>query len=214
VKLFFLLLFGTLISTQSLYADEQIFEGTKSPHGLCIEQVTPGGLIRFFDPLHHKTLGDIFPHGETDWVNIGFECSWSPEEDKVAVLFSYGTKLNDILLYEKSHGVFKEVKFDLPESAAVYKQIHKKSYKLEFSEGVSDNALGPWIDDDTIDLISGDTKDVYNKDFGWIGTSSLLVVLRVRIQNEKATTLTQKLIGPLSEAKRDAFFDKWGDNYQ
>jgi hypothetical protein len=207
-----LLLFGTCASTQSLYADEQIFEGTKSPHGLCIAQFIPEdmGSIKFFDSLHHKTYGNVFTPDEFGRSNIDLVCSWSPKEDKVAVLFYYGTKLSYINLYEKFHGVFKEVKFDLPEPAAVYKQVHNKNYRLEFASDASSNAVGPWFDDnDTVKLVSGVE---YDEDDG--STELLLVVLEVRVRDGGATILKQKMVGPLSEAQYNTFIDKWGDKYQ
>jgi hypothetical protein len=210
MKMLLLLLLGIGTGAQSLYADAHVFERTQSPHGLCIAQFSPEdmGSIKFFDSSRHKTYGNVFTPNEFGISNIDLVCSWNLKEDRAAVLVYYGTKLSCINLYEKVHDVFKQVKFELPEADTVYKQVHKKPYRLEFSSGGSINAVGPWTND-IVKLVSGDEHDK-----GDGSTEALLIVLEVRVRDGKSTILKQKLLNPLSETESQAFFEKWGDKYQ
>jgi hypothetical protein len=198
-------------------APDQQVEGTMSPQGLCIIHVsTPkSDAYRFWNTKLKKYAGSVLPPDQDDLSNLQFVADWNPKGTRLALLYYYSTKLSDFYLYTTSaDGMVNRADFKCPDSSDVYANVKGHTWSLSQSSGESCNSLGPWTDDNTVRLICGDSKDVYDKQNQNLGTLTLLVTFKVHFMDYSTKVSDEKLIGPFSDADRDTFLKQWGDQYQ
>jgi len=187
----------------------EILKDTASPDGIvCIALVSSVDreAYKFLNTKTHKTLGDVFTPDWEERSNIIINAKWNKSGNKVAVLASYGTKLSAMFLFGRlPNGKFKKIIFDYPDPLDVYKTLKGKPFSLADSGGCDVNQLGKWIDEDSINMISGISFDSYDNK----GDSDLLVSFKATVHGANAVLSNIKLLGPFSDKKYDRVIKKW-----
>ena len=80
----------------------------------------------------------------------------------------------------------------------------EKPYRTAVT-GYDENLLGPWLDENTVCLASGNASQM--KDINHY--IHIFATFKVRIKANTATISDIRLVGPLSDSKRDDFLMKW-----
>ncbi len=135
--------------------------------------------------------------------------SWNRSGSKVALVLFYGTKLSELLLFAKnSKGIFEAVELAEPDPVDLY---HRRTNKTipQPGDGFSVNAVGPWLDENTVSLVSGEAKQTANPD----QYTYIFAPFKAHIEGKNAKISEIHLIGPLSDKEGRGFERKWGDRY-
>ena len=146
------------------------------------------------ETAHHRQLGSVIPlsqeskDGQVAISNIDIqEIRWTKDESKVAFVLYYGTKLGELLICQRdAKGKYKLVDFHYPDALEFYKHTFPKYRNLDNNGGNDEFHAGHWINNDTINLISGEAADVEKKDDSHV-TYHFLVGFKVTISSEKAS---------------------------
>jgi hypothetical protein len=153
-----------------------------------------------------KKLGFVLPPDE-DISNVAVGASWNLNSSKVALVLFYGTKLSTLLLFSKADdGAFHQVRLRQLDPSAFYRQRTGKTIPQE-GDGYSENAVGPWLDENTVALISGEAKQTEQPD----QYLHLLVTFRAHLVGKRAVLSHLKLHGPLSNAQSSRFLKRFGN---
>ena len=184
----------------------------KAPAGesdlAIVKEKSDGGKYFFVDTRTGKRLGDVLPPDFRDTRVNGIETSWSPDGSKVAVLVSYGTKLNGVILYSLSGDrKMRLVDFSGIDPIKIYDKRNPEkhfSHLAEQAPGYDENALGDWIANDTVKIVQGVAKEDENGT-----TTNFLVVLEVRIIGDRSRIVKLSPVGVLSEEQAKRFLNAW-----
>lgn len=127
----------------------------------------------------------------------------------VALLVFYGTKLSELLLYHRGDSdLFSEIALRPPDPVALYRRRTGKTIPQP-GDGGSVNAVGPWLDDDTVALVSGEAKQTKDpNEYCYV-----FARFRAHIHGRSARIFHVHLIGPLSYARSERFEKHWGQRY-
>ena len=183
---------------------------TRGASGLAIVKTKNDGSDYFFvDTKTNERLGDVLK--DLGGASIqDLQASWSPDGRKVAVLISYGTRLNTILVYSlnDSHKM-KSVQLPNIDPVGIYDKRDPDKHLLreaEQSAGYSENALGGWMTNDSLRIIRGEAvigsqDDEHTKHF--------LIVLEVKVVGDRGRIQSESLPGVLSNDQAATFLSKW-----
>jgi hypothetical protein len=177
---------------------------------LAIVRTKKDGTDFFFvDTKTNERLGDVLKDLNGARVQ-DIKASWSPDGRKVAVLISYGTRLNAILVYALGNG-HKMKRVHLPDidPVGIYHKHNPDKHFLrqaEQSGGYSENALGGWITNDSLRMVRGDAL-IGSK--GDEDTKHFLIVLEVEIVGDRGRIVSESLSGVLSNEQAATFLSKW-----
>ena len=191
------------VLTHTLSPDKQV--------AIMRERAEAGDLDYYFvQQSGGKKLGFVLPpETRHELSNVSFVTSWNRSSSKVATLLFYGTKLSGLLLHSKdSTGQFQPVELDEPDAVDLYQKRTRKKLP-EGGSGASENAVGPWLDDITVRLVTGGTRPVNQSG----DNVHVYVTFVARIQNGQATLTDVHLKGPLSDRASARFIKKWGRRY-
>ena len=154
-----LALFLALISFNGAVADVNLRE-TLSPDGkVGIQGI--GSDLFLIDAATNKKLAPLFPPNQQGQIsNVSIEVSWSPDSRKVAILASYGNKLEEFLIYSVGKEVVHPIRFDEPDLYKIFKG------KLNQGDaGDEENSLDQWTDNNTLLLSYGEADNEGTKHF-------------------------------------------------
>lgn len=176
-----------------------------------IEERGDSGETNYFirDQATGKNVGYILPPGD-EFRNVALVASWNHSRSKVAILEFYGTKQSCLLLFARgSDGVFKKIPLGSPDPEKLL--IEQRNINIPRpGDGHDSNAVGPWIDDNTVSLVAGEgiqteqSSDEYTYVFA---------TFTAHVGTKRAKVSQVRLIGPLDDEDGDAFIKKWGDQY-
>jgi len=210
-KLLALVIFAALSGL--LYADDGLLSATVGPSGIGVSEVDgpENRSFKFVDAKTHHILGDL---GLDDLSNVSVYASWNKSGTRVAILVYYGTKLSELCIYEvEANQKIRQVKFDQPDPIAVYEATSKSKFRYANNTGSDSSDIGAWKNDNTVELVSGATKEIDDKDSTLTGTVSLFVAFEVHVQDAKIQVSIGKLTGPIQDNengdKGDAFLENW-----
>ena len=166
----------------------------------------------FEESSSHKKLGAVLPssqRGRDGVSKVDIVTSWNRDGSNVALLVFYGEKLNELLIDTRDGaGRFQPVDLQEPDAEAVYRQ--RTGHGLpEGGDGFSENAVGPWLDTDTVRLVSGASRQTTTPD----EYIHVFVTFTARIQGRRAAIFESRFTGPLSNTASDRFEQKWGKRY-
>lgn len=164
----------------------------------------------FVRRLDNKQLGFVLPSEQRNEIsNVAIVASWSPRNTRVALLVFYGTKLSELLVFRRADdGRFVPVNLLVPDPITLYRK-HAGKTLPQPGDGYSENGVGPWLDEDTVLLLSGEAKQTEDLDEYF----HLLVTFRTHVIGKRAGTSHLKLIGPLTNIQSEKFLKKWGNKY-
>lgn len=158
-------------------------------------------IFYLLDLQTNKRLATIASTADGRSYSFGV-ASWNADSSKVALLIYYH-KLSYVTVFaKKNKNSFRKIHFIPPDPERFY-----PSLKNNNASGASANALGPWLNNHRVSLISGDEKFLDQTN------TSFLVSYEVSIKGFTAKILKPKAIGELSGQKADEFIKKWGDGY-
>jgi hypothetical protein len=195
-------------------AEQHVLAGTQSPDkktAIVEEQTDDGDRDYYFvQNSNHKKLGYVLPADQRGQVsNVAIVASWNAKSSKVALLVFYGTKLNELLLFSKdASGQFQSVALQEPDAEAIYRKRTGGTIPMP-GDGYSENAVGPWLDDKTVCMVSGEAKQTENPDL----YTHLLVIFKASVKDKRAVISDLQLKGPLSDEASTEFQKKWGTRY-
>lgn len=195
-------------------AEKRVLPGTSSPDkrtAIMEKSDDEGRDYYFVAQPSGKRLGDVLPPAQRGQVsNVSIITSWNRDSSKVALLVFYGTKLNELLLYSKDKaGQFQHVTLRKPEPEAIYQaQAHRALPQP--GDGYNENAVGPWLDDNTVLLIAGEAKQTTQPEDQY---DHWLVTFKAHVQSTHATVSDLQLKGPLSNEADAKFTKQWGERY-
>lgn len=137
--------------------------------------------------------------------NVEFTASWNKTETLVALLNTYGRRLDAVRIFKREEDRFEEIVFTPPEPWKVWKNHYL--VKTNTTGGDMD-ALGPWISDDTVSLVVALQRDKENS-----GSVIFLLTYEAEIRDSAANVINVKQVGALSDSEAADFFRKWGRQY-
>jgi hypothetical protein len=124
-----------------------------------------------------KKLSPIFPSQQQGQVsNVKLVAKWSADSGALGIRASYGTRLNEILMFSVTGESAKLLKMEEPD----LRHIFAGKVKDENAVGFDENVLGSWSSNDTLTVVFGFAK-VYDKD-----TLHYLVPATIEIKNDIA----------------------------
>jgi hypothetical protein len=160
----------------------------------------------FEDQPSRKKLGFVLaPEQRNELSNVIICASWNRSSTKVALLLNYGTKLSELLLFRKADdGKLHQVEMVEPDPSALYRKYTGKTIPQP-GDGYSENDVGPWNDENTVSLVSGEAIQTEDPD----RYTHLLATYRAHVSGSHAEISNLKLLGPLSDAQSENFFKRW-----
>jgi hypothetical protein len=216
----FAMVFATVAANA---AEERVLPATVSPDkqfAIVEVRVVDGQRDYYF--VHQpsrKRLGFVLPREQRHEIsNVAIVASWNKSSAKVALLLFYGTKLSELLLHSRGpDGTFQQVELPSPDPLEVYRKRTGKTIAQQ-GDGFSENAVGPWLDEETVMLLSGEAKQILppdseTEDVPLDQYTHVLVTFRARIRGRSATISDLRLVGPLTNAASEAFQKRWGEHY-
>jgi hypothetical protein len=111
--------------------------------------------------------------------NVDFECSWSPDGARLAVVMGYGTRGSSFTVYERDKsGAFRPVAWNKPNPRSYYKNIPDDAAEMY--------SIRKWLNGKTLSAVIGmyDISDVQN-----YFLDCQLVIERGVVKNQKITRL-------------------------
>ena len=195
-------------------AEQQVLPGTLSPDKkvAILEETNDSGRDYYFVQMPgEKKIGLVLPADQRGQIsNVNIVASWNADSTKLALLVFYGTKLSELLLASKdASGQFQPIELHEPDAAAIYKQRTRHPIP-ESGDGSSDNAVGPWLDKDTVCLISGESKQAGGSSDHY---NHFYVTFKARVRGRRSTVSDVRLKGPLTDEASEQFEKKWGTRY-
>jgi hypothetical protein len=173
-----------------------------------VKEKGDGGNYFFVNTRTGERLADVLPPDFRDTRVNGIETSWSPDGSKVAVLVSYGTKLNGVLLFSLSGDrKMRLVNFSGIDPIKIYDERNPEKHFSRLADqapGYDENAVGDWIANDTVKIVQGVAKEDENGT-----TTNFLVVLEVKIVGDRSRIVKLSPVGVLSEGQARRFLNKW-----
>jgi hypothetical protein len=218
------LIITPLLCAASCYADEErVLPGTASPNKqfAILESRAANGQrdYYFVHQPSRKRLGFVLPPAQRGVIsNVAIVASWNTSSAKVALLVFYGTKLSELLLHNRaSDGTFQQVEFREPDPLVLYRQRTGKTIPQP-GDGYSENAVGPWVGEDTVMLVAGEAKQIVpaeseTEDASLGEYRHVFVTFRARVRGRRAKMSDLRLIGPLTNATAEDFQKHWGEHY-
>ena len=201
-----------LVSLSCHGAEQKVFAGTLSPdkHVVIIEERSgPDQDYYFARASDHRRLGGVLPDDQQEISNVGIVASWNARSTKVAVLLFHGTKHSELLLFTKDDaGQFQAVLWRQPDAEAVY-QRRTGRHLPRPGDGHDEDAVGPWEDENTVRLVSGQCAQTKDMD----RYIHLLTTFKATVRDRRATVSTLRLQGPFSDRAADHFRRLWGSRY-
>ncbi len=192
--------------------EERILSTSPNKQIVIVEKRSDGGEIDYYfiERSSRKKLGFVLPQEQRHQIsNVAVVASWNKSSANVALVVFYGTKLSELLLFRRTgDGLFHDVPLNEPDPIALYNEKTGKTLPQP-GDGGSENAVGPWLDDHTVALITGEAKQTEQLD----QYLHLFVTFHARITNTRAQLSHIELVGPLSNAKSERFLKRWGEQY-
>ena len=192
----------------SQYTDV-VSKATSGATGLAIVKIKKNGTDYFFvDTKSNERLGDLLKDAGGATIQ-GIQASWSPDGHKVAILVSYGTRLNNVLVYPLGNS-HKMERVQLPniDPVAIYDKRDPDKHFLrqaEQSAGYSENAINGWMTNDTLRIVRGDVVIDPEHEH----TRHFLIVLELKIVENRAQIKNQSLAGVFSTEQAEKFLRSW-----
>jgi hypothetical protein len=199
---------ASLISHQICSAQDRILPETHSPNKVIsiVERKTPSGVdYIFYDQKLKAVMGDVLPSFLHDATVNSVTSSWSPDSEKVAVLISYGTKLNGVFLYRIEGATMRLINFPEIDPVSIYEKATRKKFP-EDTPGYSENQIGPWLDANAVRIVLADAKEFET------GTLHFVVIAELRLAGTKAKINRLNRVGILSDEESARFFSTWMRN--
>ena len=208
------LIFGVLWTNvcNAAKTTKTMVAGSMSPdRGIVIveERDADGERYYFFRDLRsRKKIGYVLPP-KRESTNVAIVTSWNRRSSKVALLLFYGTKLSMLRLFTRdSEGTMQSVEWEVPEALKIYQERTVHTIP-QVGDGHDVNAVGPWLDDDTVALVSGSDKQTEDPN----EYMHVYVTFRARIRGTRAEISQLKLVGPFGNAGHERFVRNWGPLY-
>lgn len=206
MKTYFAVLVLVTSAIEVGHAADSLLPNTISPNNkVAITQRTVAGRrdYVFIETKTGKRLGQVLPTELSEARDVEIEANWSPSGSKVALLISYGTKLNGIFLYSQDQdGSIRRVNFPDLDPIAVYEVGRGIHFPRDIS-GYEENAIGSWLNDQVVCVIRGNAKE-YEE-----GTKHFLVKLEIKMSRDRGSIVARRKIGILSDEQNAAFFKRW-----
>jgi hypothetical protein len=180
-------------------------EPKTSPDGrMAIAKGDKAGQFFFVDLKSGHKLGHAIPDHLWKLKDVEIEtCHWSTDSSKVALVFSYGTKLMATAIYAiASDGTFHDI--DLP-TFRPREEVQRRTGK-KFSEeapGYDEDATGGWSRDGRIQVLYGEAKE-YER-----GTEHFFVVVVLHVLGSQAKVEKVAAVGPMPDDQGLRFYEKW-----
>lgn len=201
--------------TVSSHAGEQhVLARTKSPDKriMIVEERADNGDrdYYFVQQPGGRKLGFVLPTDQRHEISkVSIVTSWNHSSSKVALLVFFGTKASELLLHSKDgDGQFQQIALQQPDAVAMYWQRTHRTIPQP-GDGYSENAVGPWLDENTVQLVSGEAKQTKQQD----EYTHVFVTFEARIQAGRATISNLQLKGPFSSDASKGFVRKWGRHF-
>ena len=174
----------------------QIVPETTAPNGqVAIERRQDSNRVDFlfFDTGSRQGLGSVLPARLVGLQEVQIETRWLPDASKVAVLLSYGTKLNTVMFYARQRsGSFRTLETPDIDPIAFYELKQKRRFPRD-EPGYDENALGRWINNDKFLFVRGTAKEYE------VGTRHFLLLIEVQVTSRAATITNRTPLGVLSD---------------
>jgi hypothetical protein len=200
-----------LLHTSASYAQQpELLAGTMSPDkkvALAKEGPEFGEKnFYFLNTATGEKLGRIFS-GELNPENPSFVASWNPSSSKVAVLVYFGVRSSRIELFRlNAQRYLERVKFSAPDPLSMYGKPDLKKLAEEHVKA-SENSLGPWINNDSVRLVSGVMIDQGDDTFRHLFIT-FTATLRQNVEIAHA-----QIQGPYTDREAREFLERWGSKY-
>jgi hypothetical protein len=160
--------------------------------------------VYFADAANGAPLGWIIRPEDAGMSNLRIETRWNASSSKVAMLVSWGTKITNLELYKKNpSGQFVPVKFEQPDVVAMFRERRNNSIFVSDSPTAPEGAIGPWKDENTIKLLTGEA--LVRKDNSIV---HVYASFEVRIE-DRGTVGNVRLYGPFDEKEAEDFIQAW-----
>jgi len=217
-------IFAILFATVALHAaEERVLSGTTSPNKeiVVVEVLAADGQSDFYfvDRLSGKRLGFVLPREQRRQISkVGIVAKWNKSSTRVAMMVYYGTKLSELLIHSRGRdGAFHEVELEAPDPLELYQKRTGKRIASQ-GDGYSDNSVGPWLDEDTVLLMSGEAKQVIppgseTEDVDLGQYAHVYATFRAKIRGRTARVSDLRLIGPLTNKESGTFKKQWEARY-
>lgn len=212
MKLYVALVVVLVVAVTCRGAEERTLSVSPNKQVAIVEERGDSGKrdYYFVQQPSRKKLGFVLPPDQRNEIsNVGVVASWNATSTKVALVVSYSTKLSELLLYSRTHeGVFHQVNLQKPDPIALYQKQTGKPIPQP-GDGYSQNAVGPWLDESTVALISGEAKQTEDMDL----YLHVFVTFRAHFGSGRAELSQLKLHGPLADGQSTRFMKGWGEQY-
>lgn len=200
----------SVVGGLTAYSDTTVFPRSLSPSGrYAVARVedSQGKLYYAIVALPSLApLATVISADDADGLrNVKFNASWNKAETLVALLNTYGRRLDAVRIFKREADRFREIAFTPPEPREVWKNHHL--VKTNTTGGDMD-ALGPWISDDTVSLVAADQRDKESS-----GSVIFLLTYEAEIRDSAVNVINVRKVGALSDSEADDFFRKWGRQY-
>jgi hypothetical protein len=167
----FLTLLLILVSIKNLIGDDNL-KNTLSPNGKIGINGSYGDLF-LVDVATGNKLSPLFPPEQQGQIsNVAIEVKWASDSRAVAIKASYGTRLNEILLFSFDGEAAKLLKFSAPDLT----QIFGAKLGDENAVGYDENVLGSWNNINTVDVVYGMAKVFGNETRHFLVPAKLTIV--------------------------------------
>jgi hypothetical protein len=173
-----------------------------------VKDKSQGGKYLFVNTKTGERLGDVLPPELRDARVNSIQASWSPDGSKVALVVSYGTKLNGIFLYSlRENYKMRLVEFSGVDPIKVYDKRYPNKHFSRLAEegsGYDEDAVGDWVANDTVKIVQGVAKEHENG-----STTNFLVALEVKVVGDHSKIVKLSLPGILSDEQAERFLRNW-----
>jgi hypothetical protein len=104
-------------------------------------------------------LAPLFPPSQQGQLsNVALDVRWAPDSQSVVIIASYGTRMNEVLIFSFGSGRAKAVKINSPDFSK-YARAKPDDNLISYDE----NVVGAWSGRNKIDLLLGTAENVSDK---------------------------------------------------
>jgi hypothetical protein len=173
-----------------------------------VKDKSQGDKYLFVNTKTGECSGDVLPPDLRDARVNSIQASWSPDGSKVALLVSYGTKLNGIFLYSlRENHEMRLVEFSGVDPIKVYDKRYPNKHFSRLAEeapGYDEDAVGDWVANDTVKIVQGVAKEHENGT-----TTNFLVVLEIKVVGDHSHIVKLSPLDIFSDEQAERFLRNW-----
>lgn len=198
----------SLSLSKSLYAETALQPDTISPDGK-VAVYKDESRCYFYNTEEGAVIGDILSSSEnTRLSNVNILASWNSLATRVALLIYYGSKLNEVRIFQKNNDG-KMVALDVlwPNLSELASSKGKDIGKIMENPGFDENSLGPWLDDDTVNVIIAEAKESDR------GTLHFILLTKLHCSGNRVSAEPIGDLKIMNDAESSELFDRWGKRY-